>query len=99
RLEAAQERLGESETTGAAVAARVADIERSRARIQREVTAAKVELAKSEERLTTRGTHRDHSEKDRQGRRRSLAECREQLVQSRRRAARAQASILDAESR
>ncbi|HEV7226754.1 MAG TPA: chromosome segregation protein SMC [Pirellulales bacterium] len=98
RLEAAQERLGESETTGAAVAARMADIERRRARIQREATAGKVELAKSEERLTSLLTRRNQFEQDRQERRRSLAECREQLAQTRRRATRAQANILDAES-
>lgn len=99
RLEAAQARLSESETAGAAVAARMADVERRRGRLQREVTAAKVELAKSEERLTNLRLRRQQFEQDQQERRRSIADCREQLEQARRRGALAMLTILDAESR
>jgi len=99
RLQVAQARLSDSETAGAAVAARMADVERRRGRLQREVTAAKVELGKSEERLTNLRMRRRQFEQDQQERRRSIAECREHLEQARRRSALAQLKILDAESR
>ena len=98
RLQKAQARLTEAEAAGAALAARMADIERRRGRIQREVTAAKVELAKSEERLTNLRLRRQQFEQDQQERRRSIADCREHLDQARRRFAAAQLSVLDAES-
>lgn len=98
RLEAAQARLKDSEAAGAAVAARIVEVERRRGRIQREVTAAKVELAKSEERLTNLRTRRNQFEQDQQERRRSILECRQHLAQGRRRAQLAQANILNAES-
>lgn len=98
RLKTAQTRLGDLETAGAGVAAQMADIERRRGRIQREVTAAKIELAKSEERLTNLRLRRQQFEQDQQERRRSIADCREHLAQARRRSALAQMNILDAES-
>ncbi|HVX59377.1 MAG TPA: AAA family ATPase, partial [Pirellulales bacterium] len=98
RLEAAQARLKDSEAAGASVAAKIVELERRRGRIQREVTAAKVELAKSEERLTNLRTRRNQFEQDQQERRRSIVECRQHLAQSRRRAQLAEANILNAES-
>ena len=98
RLQTAQARLTESESAGAALAARMADIERRRGRLQRDVTAGKVELAKSEERLTNLRLRRQQFEQDQQERRRSIADCREHLDQARRRFAAAQLSVLDAES-
>ena len=84
RLEAAQSRLKDSEAAGASVAARIVEVERRRGRIQREVMAAKVELAKSEERLTNLRTRRNQFEQDQQERRRSIVECRQHLAQGRR---------------
>jgi chromosome segregation protein len=65
---------------------------------QRQVTTAKVDTAKSEERLASLDTHLTQLQRDQQERRRSVEECRQQLLRARQRRRQAEANVLAAES-
>ncbi len=76
----------------------IARVETQRQRQERETTQVKVELAKSEERLRNLHARRRQFEEHHQERRRAIADSRERLAQSLKRADAARWAILRAES-
>jgi chromosome segregation protein len=105
QLAAAQEKrwqieteLADGEKRLAALADQIGQHEKQRLLGGRETTEAKVELAKSEERLRNLDLRLRQMDESRQERRKALDECREQLADALRRAETARQNILDAEA-
>lgn len=97
-LAEAKGRLVEAEGASQATRDRVRRADELSQLSQRQVTAAKVEAAKSEERLASLNTHLAQLHRDQQERRRSVDDCRQQLSRSRQRRRQAEANVLAAES-
>ncbi|HET6881678.1 MAG TPA: chromosome segregation protein SMC [Pirellulales bacterium] len=98
RLDEAKSRQSGFEKASQAVRQRLRQADERVQQSQREVTAAKVDTAKSEERLASLDTHLAQLQRDQQERRRSVEDCRQQLTRARQRRRLAEANVLAAES-
>lgn len=98
KLTEAKARLSELEKVSQAVRQRVRQADERSQLAQRQATAAKVEVAKSEERLASLDTQLAQLQRDQRERRRSVDECRQQLERARRRRRQAESVVLTAES-
>lgn len=97
-LKQTETRLGELEAKIAEAAREIEGLDAQRQVRERDATAVKVQLAKSEERLGNLRAQMLRFEQDQQERQRTLEENRVQLLQCNARAAQAQRNILNAES-
>lgn len=98
RLEAIEARLAEGEVEITRMESQVAELDQRREQNDRRVTTAKVELGKGEERLGNLRHRFQQFERDQLERRRSIADIRGQLLQTRQRIEQSEVAILHAES-
>ena len=98
RLDEEKRRLSDLESVSQATRERLRQADSRLQQGQRRVTAAKVELAKCEERLAGLSTHLSQLRRDQLERRRSVDDCRQQLVRSRQGRRQTEDNLLAAES-
>ncbi|HWB01257.1 MAG TPA: chromosome segregation protein SMC [Pirellulales bacterium] len=97
RLHEARNRAEEAELVAGRTAGQVTELAEHRLEIERRIAMARMELAKSDERLQSLRTRRSQVEQDRQERQRTLSDLREQLETSLARQRLVDRSILQAE--
>lgn len=98
RLQEVTSRLAELEAETAAAVAQMEALDDARQQQARDVTAGKVQQAKSEERLANLRARSKQFEHDQHQRQRAIDQCREQFLQSGERFRQAQAVVLQSES-
>jgi chromosome segregation protein len=98
KLDVARQRLSEVDVTTKTSRERVRSADERLQHARQNVTVAKVDAAKCEERLASLKTHLAQLQRDQLERRRSVEDCRQQLLRSRQRRRQSETNVLAAES-